>query len=77
MRQQSRAQDGNLASSWTDRMHRDRTFAEAALFDAKYRAATLEEVNAAFRKFIDPAKLTIVKAGDFAKTAKAVVPAPK
>ena len=70
-RQQSRAQDGNLASSWVDRMHRGRTFAEAAEFDAKYRAATLAEVNAAFAKFIDPAKITIIKAGDFAKVAKA------
>ena len=69
-RQQSRAQDGNLAFSWADRMHRGRTFAEAAEFDAKYRAATLEEVNAAFRKFIDPSKISIVKAGDFAKTPK-------
>ena len=69
-RQQSRAQDGNVAFSWADRMHRGRTFAEAAEFDAKYRAATLEEVNAAFRKFIDPSKISIVKAGDFAKTPK-------
>ncbi len=70
-RQQSRAQDGNLASSWNDRMHRGRTFAEAAEFDAKYKAATLDEVNTAFRKHIEPAQLTIVKAGDFAKSAKA------
>ncbi len=69
-RQQSRAQDGNLASAWVDRLHRDRTFAEAAEFDAKYRAATLAEVNAAFTKFIDPAKITIIKAGDFSKLAK-------
>ena len=71
-RQQSRAQDGNLASSWVDRMHRGRTFAEAAEFDAKYRAVTLDEMNAAFRKFIEPARLSIVKAGDFAKTSKSV-----
>jgi zinc protease len=70
-RMQQRAQDGYLASSWADRMHRGKTFAEAADFDAKYAAVTLEQVNAAFRKHIDPAKLTIVKAGDFAKAAKA------
>ena len=69
-RQQSRAQDGYLASSWADRLHRDRTFAEAAQFDAKFRAATLDEVNAAFRKYIDPGQITIVKAGDFAKVTK-------
>jgi zinc protease len=70
-RSQQRAQDSYLASSWADRMHRGKTFAEAAEFDAKFQAVTLEEVNAAFRKHIDPAKLTIVKAGDFAKAAKA------
>ena len=69
-RQQSRAQDNYLASSWADRMHRDRTFAEAAQFDAKFRSATLDEVNAAFRKYIDPAQITIIKAGDFSKVAK-------
>ncbi len=71
-RQQNRAQDSNLANSWVDRMHRGRTFAEAAEFDAKYRAVTLDEMNAAFRKFIEPAKLSIVKAGDFAKAGKSV-----
>jgi len=70
-RQQQRAQDAYLASSWADRMHRGKTFAEAAEFDAKYAAVTLDQVNAAFRKHIDPAKLTIVKAGDFAKAVKA------
>jgi zinc protease len=29
-----------------------------------------DEVSAAFKKHIDPAKITIVKAGDFAKVAK-------
>ena len=34
-------------------------------------SAQLEEVNAAMRRFIDPSKITIVKAGDFAKAASA------
>ena len=66
---QSRAQDGYLAVAWADRMHRGKTFAEAAEFDARFQAATLDEVNAAFRKYINADKLTIVKAGDFAKLA--------
>lgn len=70
-RQQNRAQDAYLANFWVAQLHRDRTFAEAAELDAKYRAASLDEVNAAFRTFIDPAKITIIKAGDFAKAAKA------
>ncbi len=77
IRQQSRAQDNNLANSWTHRMHRGKTFAEAAAFDARYAATTLDEVNAAFRKFIDPTKITIIKAGDFAKVTSAAVPVAK
>jgi len=70
-RRQSRAQDGFIASSWVDRLYLGQTFAEAAEFDAKYLAVTLDEVNAAFRKYIDPDKLVVVKAGDFAKAAAA------
>jgi zinc protease len=32
---------------------------------------TPDEVNAALRKWIDPSKITIVKAGDFAKASPA------
>jgi zinc protease len=66
-RRQTRAQDGFVANYWTDRMHRDESFAKAAEVDAKFEAVTLEQVNAAFRKYIDPEKLAIVKAGDFSK----------
>ena len=38
--------------------------------DAKLQAVTLDDVNAAFRKYIDPEKFTIVKAGDFARAEK-------
>ena len=33
--------------------------------DQKLAALTLEQVNAAFRKHLDPAAITVVKAGDF------------
>ena len=33
--------------------------------EAKIRALTADDVNAAFRRHIDPANLSIVKAGDF------------
>jgi zinc protease len=68
-RRQSRANDRFVADSWTDRLYLGKTFIEAAEYDAKYQAATLADVNAAFRKYIDPNKLVIVKAGDFAKVA--------
>ena len=37
--------------------------------EARIQALTPEQINAAFRKYIDPAGLTIVKAGDFKKVA--------
>ena len=33
--------------------------------DAKLEAVTLDQVNAAFRKYVDPALVSIVKGGDF------------
>ena len=69
-RRQNRAQDGFVANSWTDRLHKNETFAKSAELDAKIQATSLEQVNSAFKKYIDPAKLTIVKAGDFAKANK-------
>jgi zinc protease len=71
-RRQSRAQDGFVASSWVDRMYLGRSFAEAADFDARIDAVTLADVNAAFNKYVDPSRLVVVKAGDFAKVAKEV-----
>jgi len=65
-RRQSRAQDGFVASYWAERLYRNESFLKAAEADAKFQAVTLEEVNAAFRKYIDPEKLAIVKAGEFA-----------
>ncbi len=70
-RNQSRAQDGNVAGGWVDKLYRDKTYDESAKYDADIKALTVESVNAAFRKYINPAKLSIVKAGDFAKVAKA------
>jgi zinc protease len=47
-----------------------RTFAWDAELDRKVQALTPEQVLAAMRRHIDPAKMTLVKAGDFAKAAK-------
>jgi zinc protease len=67
----NRAQDGALASMLTDRLDVDRTLAFDKKVDADIAAVTLPQVNAAFKKYIDPAKLTTVRAGDFAKGASA------
>ena len=69
-RRQSRANDRFVARSWTERLYVDETFAEAAQLDAKIQTSTLAAVDAAFRKYIDPDKLAIVKAGDFAKASR-------
>jgi zinc protease len=38
----------------------------------KVQALTGEQIQAALKKHFDPAKISIVKAGDFAKAAKEV-----
>jgi zinc protease len=47
-----------------------KTFADSQEFEDKIAALKPEDVVAAMRRHIDPAKLTIIKAGDFAKVAK-------
>ena len=43
----------------------DRPFSWDENLEAKIRTLTLDQVNAAFRKHIDPNGVSIVKAGDF------------
>jgi zinc protease len=44
-----------------------RTFTWSKRFEERIMALTAAQVSAAMRKYIDPAKVTVVKAGDFAK----------
>ncbi|HWO01070.1 MAG TPA: pitrilysin family protein [Blastocatellia bacterium] len=67
--QVSRAQDASLARKLAQYRFLDRTLAWDAELEKKIAALTPEQVNAAMRRFIDPSKITIIKAGDFAKTA--------
>jgi zinc protease len=69
-RLQSRAQDGTLAGGLSTNAYLGRTYAFSAEIDAKINALKAEDVSAAFRKHIDPTKITYIKAGDFAKVAK-------
>ena len=66
-RQVSRAQDNELANRLNNYLFIGRTLTFDADLDAKLQALTPEQINAAMRKYVDPAKITIVKAGDFAK----------
>ena len=64
-RVQARAQDGALAQAWTSNLYLGRTFVFSKRFEDQVAALTAGEVGAALRKYIDPAKISIVKAGDF------------
>lgn len=70
---QSRAQDGSLAGGWAGNLFLGRTFTWQGQFEERVRALKPEDVQAAFRKHIDPAKLTFIKALD---PKKALAPAP-
>ncbi|OIN58192.1 M16 family metallopeptidase [Arsenicibacter rosenii] len=69
-RQVSRAQDPSLAGTLNSYLYLNRTMAWDADFEKKMESLTPEQVNAAMKKYIDPAKLTIIQAGDFDKAAK-------
>ncbi len=73
-RKLQRAQDAGLARTLGNELYAHRTLQWDAQFEQKVSALTLDEVNAALRKWIDPAKITIIKAGDFAKAATAAAP---
>jgi zinc protease len=70
-RKVQRAQDATLARTLANESFAHRTMQWDAQFEQKIASLTLDEVNAALRKWIDPSKITIIKAGDFAKAAAA------
>lgn len=70
-RLQTRTNDGALANGWTSFLYRGKTFEDSAEFERKMNAVTLPQLNAAFRKAVDPAKLSIFMAGDQAKARAA------
>ncbi len=66
-----RTADATLAGELLGTMFNDRTMEYHAKHEAQIQAATVESVNEAIRKFIEPDKLVIAVAGDFAATSKA------
>lgn len=68
-RVQNRSKDNVVASGWTRNLYNNRTYSWSKDYEAKLKAATLAQVNAAFRKAIDPAKLSVAIAGDQSKAA--------
>ncbi len=63
----TRSQDGSLAGQLGSRLYLGRTMDFDKQFEARIAALTPESIGAAMRKYIDPSRLVIVKAGDFAK----------
>jgi zinc protease len=56
-----------LAGRLSQDLYFGRNMDREADMDARIQALTPDEINAAFRKWIDLDAMTIVKAGDFAK----------
>jgi zinc protease len=65
-----RQEDKEIAGWLNNALFLGRSVLFQAELEAKVKALTLAEVNAALRKYLDPAKLVVVKAGDFAKDEK-------
>jgi zinc protease len=68
VRAQNRSQDDVLAAGWAEYLYLGRTFQFSKQMEERIKALTLDQVNAAFRKYIHPDKVSIFKAGDFAKS---------
>ncbi len=65
-----RTQDSQLAGRLLAHLDSGRTLLTwDKAFEERVMAATPEQIRAALRKHVDPAKLTIIKAGDFAKVS--------
>lgn len=69
-----RTQDGSLASGWTSLMARGRDMDYVANQEERLKSTTREQVNQAIRRHLDPARLSQVLAGDFAKAARSGKP---
>ncbi|MBK9319058.1 MAG: insulinase family protein [Bacteroidetes bacterium] len=61
----SRSQDRELVGRLSNYLYYDRTLAWDADLEKKISALTVNDINAAVRKWIDPSKITYVEAGDF------------
>jgi zinc protease len=63
----NRSEDGTLAAAWVGNLDLGRTFAFSRQFEDRLRAVTAKDVRAALQRHIDPAKMTVVLAGDTAR----------
>lgn len=75
-REVSRGQDNELTNRLASQAFWDRTMKWDADLEQKVGALTPADVNAALRKYIDVSKISIFKAGDFAKAKASAASAP-
>jgi zinc protease len=68
LRQVARSQDKELAGRLRALANLNRSFEWDAGFEKKLETLTAEQITSAMRKYLDPTKLSIIKAGDFAKS---------
>ncbi|HEU4386777.1 MAG TPA: pitrilysin family protein, partial [Blastocatellia bacterium] len=66
--QTGRAQDSTLASELANNLYLDRTFTKTAELEKNIASLTPDEILRVVRRYIDPSRMAVIKAGDFAKT---------
>ncbi len=66
----TRAQDNALASTLNNYQFINRDMKWVENYEKQVNALTVEQINAAMKKYLKPELMTIIKAGDFAKAAK-------
>jgi len=69
-RQVSRSQDSRLAGTMASRLFQGRTLVWDEKFERQIDALTADQIVSTLRRHLDPDKMTIVKAGDFAAAGK-------
>ncbi len=70
-RKLARAEDSGISSKLASYLFLNRDFLWDEKLDKQIAALTPEQINAAMRRHLDLSKMTIIKAGDFAKAAAA------
>ena len=69
MRSMMLSEDAQFATHIANFTHRGRTMERSQKLSEDIAAATIEQVNAAFRRWIDPVQFSYFKAGEFTKAA--------
>ena len=73
-RKRNRGADGSLVGALANYLFINRTLAWDEALDKKVESLTVEEINAAMKKYLNPEKISYFKAGDFAKGKTMAMP---